>query len=65
MPENIKHYKALTDSGAAISLNRYPTYQLIDDNFKTPIHLSTTTLNTVDGSLMTALGMTALHLRIV
>ena len=59
-----KHYKALVDSGAAISLIRYLTYQLIDDSFKTHIQPTTTTLNTADGSPMTALGMTALHLRI-
>ena len=39
-------------------------YQLIDDSFKTPIQPTNTKLNTADGSLMTALGMTALHLRI-
>ena len=59
-----KHYRAFTDSGAAISLIRYPTYQLIDDSFKTSIQVMTTTLNTADGSPMTMLGMTALHLRI-
>ena len=52
------------DSEAAISLIRYSTYKLIDDNFKTPIQPTTTKLNTADGSPMTALGMTALHLRI-
>ena len=59
-----KCYKALVDSGAAISLIRYLTYQLIDDSFKTPIQPTTTTLNTADGLPMTALEMTALHLRI-
>ena len=34
-------------------------------SFKTPIQPTTTTLNTADGLPMTALGMTALHLRIV
>ena len=58
-----KCYKALIDSEAAISLITLSKYQLIDDSFKTPIQ-PTTTLNTVDGSSMTALGMTALHLRI-
>ena len=43
-----KCYKALIDSGAAISLIRYPTYQLTDDSFKTPIQPTTTTLNTAD-----------------
>ena len=50
-----KCYKALIDLGAALSLIRYPTYQLIDDNFKTPIQPTTTTLNTADCSPMTAL----------
>ena len=59
-----KCYKALIDSGAAISLIRYSTYQLIDNSFKTPIQPTTTNLNTADRSPMTALGMTALHLRI-
>ena len=59
-----KHYKALIDSGAAISLVRYSIYQLIDDSFKTPIQPTTTKLNTADGSPMMALGMTALHLGI-
>ena len=59
-----KCHKTLIDSGAAISLIRYSTYQLIDDSFKTPIPQTTTTLNTADVSPMTALGMTALHLRI-
>ena len=57
-------YKALIDSEAAISLIRYSTYQLIYDSFKAPIQPTTTTLNTANGSPMTALGMTVLHLRI-
>ena len=59
-----KGFKGLIDSGAAISLLRYSTYQLVDNSFKTPIQPTTAKLNTVDGSPMTALGMTALHLRI-
>ena len=59
-----KCYKALIDSGAAISLLRYSTYQLIDDSFKTLVQPTTAKLNTVDGSPMRVLGMTALHLRI-
>ena len=59
-----KCYKALINSGTALSLIRYSIYQLIDDSFKTPIQPTTTTLNTADGLPMTALGMTALHLRI-
>ena len=40
---------------------------MIDDthmDFYSPIQPSTAKLNTADGTLMTALGMTALHLRI-
>ena len=59
-----KCYKALIDSGAAISLIRYSTYQLRDDSFKTPVQPTTNVLNTADGSPMTALGMTVLHHRI-
>ena len=61
----VKCYKALIDSGAAISLIRYSTHQLIDDSFKTPIQPTTTKLNIADGLPMMALGVTALHLRIV
>ena len=57
--------KALVDSGAAILLIRYSTYQPIHSSFKTPIQTTTTKLNTADGTLMMALGITALHLRIV
>ena len=59
-----KGYKALIDSGAAISLIRYSTYQLIDHSFKTPIQPTITTLNTANRLPMTVLGMTALHHRI-
>ena len=59
-----KCYKALIDSGAAISLLRYSVYKNIGDSYKTPIQPTTAKLNTADGSPMTALGMTALHLRI-
>ena len=59
-----KCYEALINSGVAISLIRYSTYQHSDNSFKTPIQPTTAKLNTANGSLMTALGMTALHLRI-
>ena len=59
-----KCYKALIDSGAAISLVRYPTYKKIEDCYKTPIQPTTAKLNTADGSPMSAIGSTALHLRI-
>ena len=59
-----KWYKALIDSGAAISLLRYSAYKNIEDCYKTSIQPTTAKLNTADGSPMSALGMTALHLRI-
>ena len=57
-----KHYKALLDSGALISLIQYSTYQHIDNSFKTPIQPPRAKLNTANGSPITTLGMTALHL---
>ena len=57
-------YKALIDSGAAISLLRYSTYKKIEDCYKTTIQPTTAKLNTADGSPMSALGVTALHLSI-
>ena len=42
----------------------YSLYQFIDNSFKTPIQPTNTKLNTADGTLITALGMTTLHLRI-
>ena len=59
-----KNYKALIDLGAAISLLRYSTYKNIEDSYKTTIQPTTAKLKTADGSPMTAIGMTALHLRI-
>ena len=59
-----KCYKALTDLGAANLLIRYSTYQHIDNSFKTPIQPTSAKLNTADSFTMTALGMTALHLKI-
>ena len=59
-----KCYKALIDSGTAIILIRYSTYQHNDNSFKTPIQPTTAKLNTANGAPMTALGITALHLRI-
>ena len=60
-----KHYKALIDSGATISLLRYSTYKQIEDCYKMPIQPTTAKLNTADGSPMMALGSTGLHLWIV
>ena len=59
-----KYYKALIDSGAAIFLVRYSTYQAIDNSLKTAIQGTLIQLNTVDGSPMTALGIMTLQLRI-
>ena len=59
-----KCYKAPIDSGATILLLRYSTYKKIEDCYKTPIQPTTAKLNTSDGSPMSALGATALHLRI-
>ena len=58
------HYKALIDSGAAISLLRYSTYKKIEDCYKKPMQPTTAELNTAYGSPMIALGSTALHLLI-
>ena len=60
-----KHYQALIDSGAAISLIRHSTYKQIEDCYKMPIQPTAAKLNTADGSPMTTLGSTALHLHIV
>ena len=57
-----KCYQALIDSGATISLIRHSTYKQIEDCYKTPIQPTAAKLNTADGSPMTILGSTALHL---
>ena len=59
-----KHYKALIDSGAAISLLRYSSYKKIEDCYKAPIQPTTAKLNTTEGSPMSVIGTTALYLRI-
>ena len=59
-----KCYKALIDSGATISLLRYSTYKKIEDCYKSPIQPTTDRLNTADGSPISPIGTTALHLRI-
>ena len=55
-------YQALIDSGATISLIRHSTYKQIEDCYKTPIQSTAAKLNTTDGSPMTILGSTAIHL---
>ena len=57
-----KHYQVLIDSGAAMSLIRHSAYTQIEDCYKTPIQPMAAKLNTTDGSPMTTLGSTALHL---
>ena len=57
-----KHYQALIDSGAAISLIRHSTYKQIEDCYKTPIQPTAAKLNTTDGSPMITLRSTVLHL---
>ena len=57
-----KCYQALIDSGAASSLIRHSTYKQIKDCYKTPVQPMAAKLNTADGSTMTTLGSTALHL---
>ena len=59
-----KCYQALIDSGATISLVSHSTYKQIEDCYKTPIQPTTAKLNTADGSPMTILRSTALHLHI-
>ena len=56
-------YKSLVDSGAAISLVRYSTYQTIGNNLKQAIQVTLIQLNTADGSPMKALGIMTLQLR--
>ena len=56
--------KVLIDSGAAKSLLRYSDYKNIEDSYRSSIQPTTAKLNITDGSQMTALVMTALHLRI-
>ena len=60
-----KWYQALIDSGAPIPLIRHSTFKQIEDCYKTPIQPTSAKLNTADGSPMTTLGSTALHLCIV
>ena len=53
---------SIIDSGAAISLIRHSTYEQVEDCYKTPIQCTAAKLNTADGSPMTTLESTALHL---
>ena len=57
-----KCYQALVDSEGTISLIRHSTYKQIEDCYKIPIQPMAAKLNTTNGSPMTTLGSTALHL---
>ena len=59
-----KHYQALIHSGAAISLIRCSTYKQIERLLQNTYTTHSSQLNTADGSPMTILGSTALHLYI-
>ena len=59
-----KCYQALIDSSATLLFFQYSTYKQIEDCYKTPIQPMAAKLNTADGSLMTTLGSTGLHLQI-
>ena len=56
-----KCYRALIDSGAAISLVRYLTYQNTDNILRIVIQTTSVQLNRADGSLVTALAITKLQ----
>ena len=56
--------ETLIASGATILLFRYATYKKIEDCYKTLIQPTTAKVNTADGSPISAIGTTALHLRI-
>ena len=59
-----KRYKPLIDTAATISPLQYSAYKSIEYCYKTPIQPTTAKLNTADGSPMSVLGFTALHLQI-
>ena len=57
-----KRFKALIDSGAAISLACTSVYNMIEDCYKTKILPATVHLKTADGSSMSSMGKATLHL---
>ena len=59
-----KRFKALTDSGAALSLVHTSIYSMIEDHYKTKIVPAAVNLNAADGSAMCSLGKATLHLHI-
>ena len=58
MPQGINRFRSCNIITQIFNL------QKIEDCYKTPIQPTTAKLNTADGSPMSAIGMTALHLRI-
>ena len=57
-----KRFKALIDSGAALSLACTSIYNMIEDHYKTKILPAAVHLKTADGSSMSSLGKATLHL---
>ena len=57
-----KRFKALIDSGAALSLAHTSAYNMIEDHYKTKILPAAVHLKTADGSSMSSLGKAALLL---
>ena len=57
-----KTFKALIDSGAALSLAHTNVYNMIEDCYKTKILAAAVHLKTADGSSMSSLGKATLHL---
>ena len=59
-----KRFKALINSGAALSLVHTSIYTMIGDHYKTNILPAAVHLKTVDGSAMSLLGKATLHVHI-
>ena len=57
-----KRFKAVIDSGAALSLVCTSVYSMIEDCYKTKMVPATVNLKTVDRSAMSSLGKATLHL---
>ena len=57
-----KWFKALTDSGAAISLMSTSVYNMIKDHYKTSVWPTVSNLRTAYGSPMSLMGKATLHL---
>ena len=59
-----KRFKALIDSGTALSLVCTSIYNMIEDQYKTNILPAAAHLKTADGSAMYSLGKATFHLHI-